>query len=244
MYAHAATEAQTQAREFLALVNEAILFPLITLMMAIALLVFLYGAFEYVRGANNENSRETGKRHLLYGTIGMLVMLSALSILTIAAATFGLDDELEDATAQSPFETGGFFGSSWNDDASPYSNRSPQNGFDYAGEDRYIPQDEAGTDDAGDATEVSTEVFSGGMDPVFFRFYEQEINDAQQGGETVTLEEIVGMFELPNGEYPQDYKQYENTQLLPACMRAGGDTVFSLSVNNDTSRQFYCIEHR
>ena len=97
MYAFAASEAQAVAQGFLAKINEAILFPLITLMMAIALLVFLYGAFEYVKNASNDGSREEGRRHLLYGTIGMLVMLSALALLTIAAGTFGLEGELLDA---------------------------------------------------------------------------------------------------------------------------------------------------
>jgi Na+/H+ antiporter NhaD/arsenite permease-like protein len=99
MYAFAQSAAQEAAQGFLTKINEAILFPLITLMMAIALLIFLYGAFEYVKGAANDGDRETGRRHLLYGIIGMLVMLSAFTILTIAAATFGLDDELEDHSA-------------------------------------------------------------------------------------------------------------------------------------------------
>ena len=97
MYAYAAaTEAQILAQDFVNKINDAILFPLITLMMAVALLVFLYGAFEYVKNANNEGGRETGARHLLYGVIGMLVMLSALALLSIAAGTFGLDGELNE----------------------------------------------------------------------------------------------------------------------------------------------------
>lgn len=98
MYVYAATEAQAVAQDFLSKINDAILFPLITLMLALALLIFLYGAFEYVRGAASGESRETGQRHLLYGTIGMLVMISAFAILQIAAATFGLSGELDDAT--------------------------------------------------------------------------------------------------------------------------------------------------
>jgi NADH:ubiquinone oxidoreductase subunit 5 (subunit L)/multisubunit Na+/H+ antiporter MnhA subunit len=97
MYAYAATEAQIVAHSFLVKIEQAILFPLITLMMAVALLVFLYGAFEYVRGANDSGERETGARHLLYGTIGMLVMLCALAILSIAAGTFDLNNELQSA---------------------------------------------------------------------------------------------------------------------------------------------------
>lgn len=97
MYAYAATQAQAVAQSFLSRINDAILFPLITLMMAVALLVFLYGAFEYVRGADSEESRAEGSQHLMYGIIGMLVMLSALALLTIAAGTFGLENELYDA---------------------------------------------------------------------------------------------------------------------------------------------------
>ena len=85
MYAYAASEGRAVAQEFVGKINEVILFPLITFMMALALLIFLYGAFEYVKGAASDSDRETGKRHLLYGIIGMLVMLSAYSLLTIAA---------------------------------------------------------------------------------------------------------------------------------------------------------------
>lgn len=81
-------------------INDAILFPLIALMSAIALIMFLYGAFNYVRGASNDDAREKGRKHLLYGTIGLLVMLSAFTILSIAAATFGLENELEDVGRQ------------------------------------------------------------------------------------------------------------------------------------------------
>ena len=96
------SSAQIAAQGFLDKINEVILFPLITLMMAIALLVFLYGAFEYVKGASNDGEREKGRRHLLYGIIGMLVMLSAVAILYIAAGTFDLQNELDGSF------TGGF----------------------------------------------------------------------------------------------------------------------------------------
>ncbi len=109
MYAIAASEAQIVAQGFLSRINDAILFPLITLMMAVALLVFLYGAFEYVRNADSEEGRTKGSQHLFYGIIGMLVMLSALALLTIAAATFGLEGELGDAQDKGP-GAGSYFG--------------------------------------------------------------------------------------------------------------------------------------
>ncbi len=72
-------------------VNDAILFPLIALMSAIAFVVFLWGAFEYVKNADNDSARATGQQHLLWGVIGLMVMLSAFAILNVAAGTFGLN---------------------------------------------------------------------------------------------------------------------------------------------------------
>ena len=68
----------------------AILFPLMILMSAVAMLVFLWGMYEYVLNASDQEARSNGKQHMLYGIIGLLVMISAYGILKIAAATFGI----------------------------------------------------------------------------------------------------------------------------------------------------------
>ena len=78
------------AQGFVDSFNNAVLFPLITLLLAMSFLVFLYGCFEYVRNAGSDSGREEGRRHIMYGVIGMLVMLSAYSILKLAAATVGI----------------------------------------------------------------------------------------------------------------------------------------------------------
>ena len=88
MIAHAQAEAVAQG--FVDKLNQAILFPLITLLMTIALVVFLYGCFEFIMNAGDPAARAKGRQHILWGIIGMLVMVSALAILEIAAGTFGL----------------------------------------------------------------------------------------------------------------------------------------------------------
>ncbi len=80
----------TAAQAMVAKIESAIIFPLMTLMMAAALLVFLWGGYEYVMNADEDGGRETGKTHMLYGIIGLLVMISAYAILKIAAGTFGV----------------------------------------------------------------------------------------------------------------------------------------------------------
>ena len=92
-YAYAQSAATCVAQGFLDRINTAVLFPLITLLTAIAFLFFLYGGFKFVMGANEPSEREKGRKHMLYGVIGLLVMVSAFAILSIAANTFGVSVE-------------------------------------------------------------------------------------------------------------------------------------------------------
>lgn len=78
------------SRTILGKIEQVILFPIMSFIMGLALLMFLWGVYEFVAHADDETARTTGKQHMLYGIIGMLVMLSALAILRIAAGTFGI----------------------------------------------------------------------------------------------------------------------------------------------------------
>ena len=84
---------QQQAADFVSRLNDAILFPLIALLTGVALLVFTYGAAEYVMNAANESARAQGRKHILFGIIGLFVMVSAFAILTLASGTFGLQNQ-------------------------------------------------------------------------------------------------------------------------------------------------------
>lgn len=78
------------ATSFVQKLNNVIVYPLIALLLGVAVLVFLWGLFEMVANAGNEEARSTGKRHMLYGIIGIFVMVSALGILKIALTTFSI----------------------------------------------------------------------------------------------------------------------------------------------------------
>jgi len=91
MIAYAADAAHVvAAKTMLSRIEAVILFPLMTLMMSVALLIFLFGIYEYVLNANNDEARAVGQKHMLYGIIGLLVMVSAYAILKIVAGTFGI----------------------------------------------------------------------------------------------------------------------------------------------------------
>lgn len=86
---------EVAAKTILAKIESAILFPLMTLMMAVALFVFLWGAYEYVLNADDEGERSKGKQHMLWGIVGLFIMVSALTIFKIAAGTFGLEGNIK-----------------------------------------------------------------------------------------------------------------------------------------------------
>jgi hypothetical protein len=81
------------AQSMVSKIEEVILFPILSFMLALALLYFLWGAYEFVANADSDSGRDTGKTHMMYGIIGMVIMVSALAILQIAAGTFGIDVE-------------------------------------------------------------------------------------------------------------------------------------------------------
>ena len=94
-YVYAAGDPAAYAQSLLAKANAVIIFPLISLMMGVAFLIFLYGAFEYVRNADSQQGRIDGRNHLIWGIVGMLIMISAFAILNIAAGTFGLQSTVQ-----------------------------------------------------------------------------------------------------------------------------------------------------
>lgn len=93
--AYAATPGAAEAASFVAKFNEVILFPIIALLIGVALLVFMYGSFQYIANANNPTGREAGQKHIMWSIIGLFVMLSAYAILSLAANTLGLGDQLD-----------------------------------------------------------------------------------------------------------------------------------------------------
>ncbi len=64
--------------------------PIVALLFVVALLVFVYGVAEMIKDADNEEARKTGRRHILYGVIGLFIMVTANVILNIVKATFGI----------------------------------------------------------------------------------------------------------------------------------------------------------
>ena len=71
-------------------INKFIINPLILFLFALALVIFLYGVFEFILNQDNEEARTTGKSHMIYGIIGFTVMMGVWVILGMVMNTFNI----------------------------------------------------------------------------------------------------------------------------------------------------------
>jgi len=71
-------------RDFLNRVSENIINPLIFLLFAIAFAAFVWGMVGYLSKLDSPDGRSQGSRHMLWGLVGMAVMLGAYAIKTVA----------------------------------------------------------------------------------------------------------------------------------------------------------------
>lgn len=72
-------------------INEFIINPIIGFLFALAFIFFLWGVAQFFIQADSESAREQGKRHMLWGILGMFVMFAAFAIIRIIANTIGVE---------------------------------------------------------------------------------------------------------------------------------------------------------
>ena len=69
--------------DLLAKISDQILNPLIGLIIAVALMIFIWGVIEFIAGAANDEKRVKGKQHMVWGIIGLFIMVSVFGIMQI-----------------------------------------------------------------------------------------------------------------------------------------------------------------
>ena len=81
----------TSGGEVLARIVEFIINPIILLIFSVGFLVFIWGLFEFLRNVEAGGENKDGKSHMIYGIIGMFIMVAVGSIISLIDDTFGLD---------------------------------------------------------------------------------------------------------------------------------------------------------
>jgi len=64
--------------------------PLIALMIGAGLVYFLYGVFVFLKSFDDETERAQGKKHMVWGIVGLFIMVGVYGIIQIVANTFGV----------------------------------------------------------------------------------------------------------------------------------------------------------
>ena|SRR3989338_3710994 len=81
---------------FIKNVNDMIINPLILFLFALAVVFFLYGVLEFIFNQENEEKKTTGKSHMLWGIVGIAIMLGVWTLLNMIISTLdikGIDPE-------------------------------------------------------------------------------------------------------------------------------------------------------
>lgn len=63
--------------------------PILLLLVAVAILYFLWGVFQFVRNAESSDERKKGGMNMLWGVIGLFIMVTAYGILNLILETIG-----------------------------------------------------------------------------------------------------------------------------------------------------------
>lgn len=71
-------------------ITREILNPFIILVSAVAVLYFVWGVLKFVKGFDDDTSREDGRRHMIWGIIGISVMILTYVIINVIANIVGV----------------------------------------------------------------------------------------------------------------------------------------------------------
>ena len=86
-------DASDNVGRFMSRVTQHIINPLIALLFALALLIFLWGMFSFLTQRDKDSdAANDGKRHMLWGIIGMFIMFAVFGIMNLIVDTLGADE--------------------------------------------------------------------------------------------------------------------------------------------------------
>ena len=84
--AYAATQYNPQTG-VIGKINEVIIEPIIGFLIALAVVYFLWGVIEFIAGSDNEEKRDAGKKHMMWGVAGIFIMVSVFGIMNLICGT-------------------------------------------------------------------------------------------------------------------------------------------------------------
>jgi hypothetical protein len=77
----------TAADSIIAKIIDVIVAPLIQGLFILTILIFVWGVFGMIRNADDPTARKDGQSHMLWGVVGMFIMISAYGIVRLISQT-------------------------------------------------------------------------------------------------------------------------------------------------------------
>ena len=86
------TSASTAVQGVISKISSAILVPVIEIIFGLAIILFVWGAAGLILHKDNPEGRTQSQKHILWGVVGMFIMLSAYGIIRVVAGSLGCGD--------------------------------------------------------------------------------------------------------------------------------------------------------
>lgn len=82
-------QAEASIGTLMSSIERVIINPIIFLLFALALVIFLYGIVQYLMNPDSEEIRKTSKSHMMWGVVGLFIMVAVFGIMRIILNTVG-----------------------------------------------------------------------------------------------------------------------------------------------------------
>ena len=79
------------AQRIIGKVVDLIINPAILLIFSLGFLVFVWGLVVFLKSLSEGGKADEGKEHMLWGIVGMFIMVSVFGIIALISNTFGLN---------------------------------------------------------------------------------------------------------------------------------------------------------
>lgn len=77
--------------EFIKNITLFIIQPLVVLLLTAGVAYFIWGVAMYIFNSDSADERKKGTQHLIWGILGIVVMVGVIGILRIVTSTFGVN---------------------------------------------------------------------------------------------------------------------------------------------------------
>ena len=88
-YASAVQQGESLS-QFIFNVNKLLIKPLIVFLFALAVVFFVYGILEFLLNQEDEEKKSQGKSHMIWGILGIVIMMSALTLMNLVVNSFAI----------------------------------------------------------------------------------------------------------------------------------------------------------